>query len=401
MKIVIIGQRWSPYLKDKVMGGSQKVEANQLILLGGSGHEVHFLTSTDSEVVELPNVTFHSVGYSRASLQPFDNKVRNNKIRDLISSINPEVVINHDSDNSGLNNTLNNLKPCVNFVHSHVGMAGGMSAFGYIRTLYKMAIEGHSIVCVSDSSRREWYQHALKNKKQIVGGFVPDNALDDESTIFTDYFHHAVTWEKPQFIESTNKGYITIGRLIPTKRHHIGLQSTEDLRLFSPPPINELEEEIYQKLIGRYNGEGKVNSTGIPTEELEREISGSKALLIFAQESFGLTAVEANIQGVPVILSHKIDDHPVKEACAPGKEVGSIYVIPYEKSPKNVEVFLSEFVPPGLDERVKIAEKTWEYYNPKASTLRLEKLIEKTLNSYNQVQNNKVKEASVFDMFGG
>lgn len=403
MKIVNLGQRWNPYLNGKVRGGAEKVEANQNVLLRDAGHEVHFVTNDDSE--DAPGVQMHRVGPSRLSLEnPPRNfsRVRNDKIREIIAKVDPDVVICHDNDNSSLNRKLIPLAPCVNFVHSHVGMAGGLSSLTYIKSLWEMAQAGHATVCVSDSSRREWLLHARKSRKFLEGNGIPSEAIDSEDEIFTDWFHHAVTWEKPPVQEAT-KGYISIGRMVPTKRHQVGLKATQDLRIFCPPPGNEEQREVYAKLVKRFGSE-RINPTGVPDEVLNAEIAASKALLSFAQESFGLTAVEANILGVPVILSHKIEDHPIKEACAPSAEFGSLYVVPPSRSGAEVADFLASFEGLTLSERQKIQDATWDYYNPKASTDRLLELIHQTIERrkrrLTEIESKREAEGDVMGIFG-
>ena len=397
MKIVIVGQRWNPYLKDRVRGGAEKVEANQLILLSKAGHQVHFITNDDSEDPDY-EVSVYRVGPSRLTGVKHPGRKRNQAIKNIIVDIEPDVVICHDNDNSSLNRTLTHLQPCVNFVHSHVGMAGGLAALTYIKSLYQMAQEGHLTVCVSASSRREWQILAGKSRKFLMENGVPEDAIESEDNIFTDWFHHAITWDKPE-VKPSEKGYITIGRIIPTKRHHVSLSCTDDVRLFCPPPNHPDQKELYEKLVGKYGG-GSINATGIPDEELEEEIAVSKALLCFAQESFGLTAVEANIYGVPVILSHRIEDHPIKEACGPSRELGGLQVIPYEKSTKNVKSFLDGYEAIPLDRRQAISDATWGYYNPKASLVRLEDLIKKCIDNHGAVQGSQPL-GGVMDLFGG
>jgi len=400
MKIVIVGARWNPYLVGKVRGGAEKVEANQIILLKDAGHEVHFLTNDDSEDPPYPEVKTHRVGASRHSGKPIFAKERNQIVRDIIKRVEPDVVICHDSDNSSLNRILTPLRPCVNFVHSHVGMAGGISALSYIGTLYKMAKEGHATVCVAASSRREWLQLSRKSKKFLISSGIPEEDILSEDAIFTHWFHHAITWKKP-ILKPAKKGFITIGRIIPTKRHHISLFAADDLRLFCPPPDHPDQKELYEKLVKKFGSE-RINATGVSDEILEEEIATSKALLCFAQESFGLTAVEANIQGIPVILSHKIEDHPIKEACAPSSHVGGIVVIPHELGKEGIREFLLSYETPSDEERQKILDETWDYYNPKAGLARLESLLEETIKRWERVQASKPAETSedVLGMFG-
>jgi hypothetical protein len=320
-------------------------------------------------------------------------------IREVLLKENPDVTILHDNDNSALNKRLVPLQPCVNFVHSHVGMAGGMAALVYILTLHQMAQQGHAVVCVSNASRREWLGLARKSQKWLLGNGLPAEALETDDAIFNEWFHHAITWEKPE-LKSVTKGYITIGRMIPTKRHRIGLQATENLRIFCPPPGNDEQKTVYAKLVAKFGGE-RINATGVPDAELEAEISCSKALLVFAQESFGLTAVEANIHGVPVILSHRIDDHPIKEACGPSREHGSLHVIPHAEGINGIREFLATFEAPPDEQRQRILDATWGYYNPKASLRRLEALMDKTIEGWTSRQEKlKVEEEdNVFEYF--
>jgi len=398
MRIAVVGQRWNPNYLDKYRGGGEKIESDHVRLLSEAGHEVHFLTNDDSEA-RPGNVVTHFVGASKFSLKGgrMPGK-RSNIVRDRVLAIDPDVVLIHDNDNPTLNTKLAYQKPCVAIVHSSVAIAGGISTFNYLASLWLLASRGHSVLCVSETSRKEWEAYIQKNKEYILREeILPEEALEPNA-VFTGYLHNPVVWEKPVLRETTN-GYCTLGRLIRQKRHHVGLGATDDLTLYCPMPYtgNPESAKILDKLEKKF-GEHRIRK-GVPYARLMGIVAESKALLSFSIESFGLTGMEANSFGVPVILQHPTKEHALEEACAPSKEHGSLVRVTEE----NLQEFLRDFKPYPKDQRQAILDATWDYYGVEAATKRLENslhfAIEKATR-YKEGERDAVVD-DVFSLLGG
>jgi len=359
MKIAIIGQRWNPNYILKFRGGGEKVESDHVKLLSEKGHEVHFLTNDDSEERKTP-VKTHFVGPSKFSLNGgrMSGK-RSSIVVRKIMEINPDIVLIHDNDNSTLNIKLSKVMPCVAFVHSCVEIVGGISVLNYLHSLYELAKNGSFVVCVSEHSRKSWECFLLKNKDYLQKNFGVEEKYFNPGEVFKHVLHNPILWEKPK-PQETNNGYISIGRLIKIKNHHIGLENTEDITLYCPSPWkgSKESEQLYKKLSEKYSDKIVLDS---PHSKLMQNLSQSKALLSFSTESFGMTAFEANSQGIPVILFHKDTPHAIEEACAPGLEIGGLVRVSYSKDAKELREFLRGYKGLTMENRIQLIEKTWNY----------------------------------------
>jgi glycosyltransferase involved in cell wall biosynthesis len=246
-----------------------------------------------------------------------------------------------------------------------------MSTFSYLTSLYTLASRGHSVLCVSETSRQEWEAYIQKNRDYILRSKVlPVEGLEP-GAVFTGYLHNPVVWERPS-LKPTKRGFISLGRVIRQKRHHVGLAASQDLTLYCPTPFmgNKDSSTLLQKLEKKF-GEERIMK-GLPYSILMETLSESRALLSFSIESFGLTGMEANSFGVPVILQHPVKKHALEEACHPSIGHGSLVRVENES---DLASFLRDFKPYSDRQRQAILDCTWEYYGVSAALKRLEESL--------------------------
>ena len=141
---------------------------------------------------------------------------------------------------------------------------------------------------------------------------------------------------------------------------------------------------------------------GRDDKEIFDYLSRSTALLTLAPESFGLTAVEANSYGVPVILFSKDQDHPILEGTAPGRNHGSCFQVPFSKNTDVLVEFLRDFKPLPDRQREAIIEETWNFYKPSAVLSRLVDLLQDTIETYRKNAQDNPQESAldVLDILG-
>lgn len=381
MKIVLVGQRFNAHDPLVTVGGTEQVEKTHLALL--SDHDVTFITSQDSKDCKLPHVKTVkvSMGCKFGSLEPWKPRDRLEEVKKIIQGEKPDLVIVHDDNNNGLNKWLSSQTiPSMVFVHSHLGIAGGISAFGYIESLYHLSKEGQTVVSVSNASRREW--HSLIKKSGHILKNVPKNFIEDEFSIFNSVLHQPVIFEKPILSPTVNRTYTTIGRMIEIKKHHISLisdVSPNKINLFTPPCKNEDEKQYFEKVKLAKGYDENNHFVDISHRAIMESLSRSCALLSCAQESFGLTAIEANMYGVPVILHHPIEDHPIMEATSPSHQFGSCHRVPWSRDHADYVNFLKNFQPLSVEQREGILEKTWDYYGLPRAKQRFNDLIQECI----------------------
>lgn len=377
MKIVILGQRWYPFSKTVIRGGGPKVELDHLLLLR-EDNELHHITNLDSE--ELEGVTTHKVSNSLSSAKP--DKERNSKISKLIESIGPEVILCHDGVNIPLLKALNGINiPIMCWVHNSIFLAGP-TTITEVPIMYDLAKAGHSFICVSETSRKEWDNWLGRTGQR---NWVRKNNYSEKilqpKFIFRTFLHNHIIQDKPEPVEA-ELGFLTIGRLSKQKRLPVALSSDPNLKVYCPPADNANSVKLQKDLEEKFGEERFVLGTKHP--DLMEILRKSKGLLCCSNESFGLVATEANTYGVPVILQNPQTEHAVEEACRPAAELGGFFRV--ESRGKHLERFLKEFTPPSIEEKKKIIDATWNYYNFESSKSRLVDKIQECLSHYRSVR---------------
>jgi glycosyltransferase involved in cell wall biosynthesis len=396
MRIAVVGQKFNPSNPDFIKGGAERVELDHILMLSRAGHEVHFITSSDSKVQE--PIRPHYVGTSKHALRKRTGPGRNAAVFQSIRQINPDVILLHDESSPTLNNALSKYdKPSIIFIHS--SSFGGISCFGYYESLWAAAKNGHTVVCMSETSRVEHADFVRKYTEYFLKrGIIPLEDLK-ECAFLNAVLHPAVLWEKPE-VKPITRGFASIGRIDKWKRHHIALRSADDVSVFAPTPWGGSAdgEEVFTKLRKKF-GESKFH-LDLPHRDIMACLSESKALFVLGEESFSLVAVEANSRGAPVfLLPPKKGLHPAEEACSSGAEHESLIRF---SSEKDLYDFVSAFTPYPEEQRLRIMEATWVRYNHASALRNLETLIqEATLRkrSFRQVEESPEGE-DLLSIFG-
>lgn len=392
-KLLIIGQRYNPQSNSKIHGGLENVERNHVRLLS-ENFDVYFTTPNNSE--ELPwGTTIKSPYNSKFSNTHFSTRKHNDFLKNVIATISPDIIINHDDYNSGINNYLSKINiPSISFVHTNVNIVGGMPLISMINSYYDLGHSGGIVCSVSDKSNKDYLKFAKKSSKHIKN-------YDEHSTrIFKQFIHPVVAWNVPSFSTTTSDYYVSMGRLIRERKFHemisIFLKNKSKLVLMFPAPKNEEQRDYLQELetlkAGHDNIEFVIDADHGNVMEILRT---SKGNIIMVDESFGISAYEANLYGIPVILiSKKADEHVLNETCSPGQEYGSLIKIPFTSLKKDTIINLDDYVGELTFERKnQISFKTYEYYSSESMKKDLMFLILSAMESrMNNVLNRPLSE---------
>lgn len=377
MRILVVGYSKTPYKNDRVGGGAQQVEKNQLRLLGRD-HEIYYLTGSDSDDVDLPRVTtihFNVPSKSSPDYTRSMSRSRNDELYSLIEAIKPEFILTNDETNQGVIKLLTQTSiPSLLFIHSSIYVSGGPGMIGYLETLHNFHQAGHTICHVSDVSRLEWATQITKSRKYL--------SFDTRGIeMFPEYMWPAVMWDKPR-PQKEEHGFVVIGRLDKFKNYKTGFAAApSDLVLFCPSPKNDKERDLLHDLMLRDDQVMFDKSH----EEIMDYLAKSKGLLVLGPESFGLTAFEANCRGVPVILVTNRMRHPVAEFCYNFTMTDKKGLVDY--------LTYMRLHPQNFRSKEKTIDVTWDSFNYDVAYSDLSNLLDKTITKFNQ--NPKVSNSSL------
>lgn len=370
MKIAIVGQRYNPYIQNKILGGAEMVEKTHLKLLSVE-NDVFFITSANSEDVEFPGVetkrvSQDSVFFSDAEK---DAKRRYQDVRQILETIKPDMIIVHDNLNGKLLAAIDNISPSLVFMHDVAGVSGLLS-ISYANTYIKAA-EKHLVVGVSNQSNKDW------------NTFIQKTALIPVKHEFDTFLLQPVMWKRHELSNVTHKRGVTVGRLVKQKKHKttcdVFAASGLPLDFFHMGAKNTDEEELLSKLhYANFH-------VSIPYTQLMNHLNESMCLAICGEESFGLTAFEANSHGVPVVLLSK-KDHPVQEATVP---LGLVKC----SSKEEMIDYLRYMEPISMNQRMEIRELMYDKFSETMALARLDVLFKKA--------KEKFKKESTLDEFFG
>lgn len=291
-------------------GGSGIVATELGMSLANKGYEVHFITSSVPERLDItnPNIFFHKVDvqtYPLFQYQPYDI---------ALSSMIYRVVNLYKLD----------------LLHAHYAIPYAYAAFTakqmlkeegkdvpLITTLhgtditlvgqhpsYKHAVEfsinqSDTITSVSESLKKDTLQFFnIKKEIQVITNFIDNSEFTNNSVC-----------ERKQFAEDDEKILIHVSNLRPVKRiqevleifKNVNKKISSKLIIIGEGPdmekVNQFLEE-HPELIKKIRLLGKVNN-------LYRVLQLSDVFLLPSeQESFGLAALEAMAAETPVISSN-------------------------------------------------------------------------------------------------
>jgi N-acetyl-alpha-D-glucosaminyl L-malate synthase BshA len=291
-------------------GGSGVVATELGIALSKRGHEIHFITYKQPVRLELlsSNVHFHEVNvpeYPLFHYQPYElalssklvNVIRNHRI-DLL---HVHYAIPHAYAGYMAKKMLQSegiTIPMVTTLHgTDITLVGN-------HPFYKPAVtfsinNSDVITCVSESLKQDTLRHFEVTKDiDVVHNFIDTNVSEK---VFTDC-------QRDLMAEPDEKILTHISNLRPVKRlndvvsvfYKIQQSIKAKLIIVGEGP----EREAAEQLIKEYDIANKVIFVG-QSNEIDKILCFSDLFLLPSEaESFGLAALEAMVDGVPVISSN-------------------------------------------------------------------------------------------------
>ena len=291
-------------------GGSGVVATELGIALSKRGHEIHFITYKQPVRLELlsSNVHFHEVNvpeYPLFHYQPYElalssklvNVIRNHRI-DLL---HVHYAIPHAYAGYMAKKMLQSegiTIPMVTTLHgTDITLVGN-------HPFYKPAVtfsinNSDVITCVSESLKQDTLRHFEVTKDiDVVHNFIDTNVSEK---VFTDC-------QRDLMAEADEKIITHISNLRPVKRlndvvsvfYKIQQSIKAKLIIVGEGP----EREAAEQLIKEYDIAYKVIFVG-QSNEIDKILCFSDLFLLPSEaESFGLAALEAMVDGVPVISSN-------------------------------------------------------------------------------------------------
>jgi len=291
-------------------GGSGVVATELGIALSKRGHEIHFITYKQPVRLELlsSNVHFHEVNvpeYPLFHYQPYElalssklvNVIRNHRI-DLL---HVHYAIPHAYAGYMAKKMLQSegiTIPMVTTLHgTDITLVGN-------HPFYKPAVtfsinNSDVITCVSESLKQDTLRHFEVTKDiDVVHNFIDTNVSEK---VFTDC-------QRDLMAEADEKIITHISNLRPVKRlndvvsvfYKIQQSIKAKLIIVGEGP----EREAAEQLIKEYDIANKVIFVG-QSNEIDKILCFSDLFLLPSEaESFGLAALEAMVDGVPVISSN-------------------------------------------------------------------------------------------------
>lgn len=354
MKIALIGQRYNPFLNSKILGGSERVERLYIDNIPKLGYDLSFITSNDSEESSVPTFKISIDSIFKSGLKGAKNlKDRSLEIQKILRRINPDLIIVNDDLYSSLYHVIKEY-PSILLIHQPAGSFGLLS-IGYAKTYSNVLKNGRQLcVGVSELSNKAW-----KN-------FYQDMDVED-------YIHNIIL-EEQEVIES-NGDVIKVGRMTgqknwPKADKWFG-KIDKKLICVCPEIKDESEKNIFESL------KHSDFCVGLNREEVLEKIKKSSLVCVFGDESFGLSAVEANSFGVSVLLCNNNEFNGVKESCV---ENGLIKINNFEEFSN----FFKNYKEKTLQERKNIAKETQEKYSLSNFQEKFNFLVEKSLNMFNE-----------------
>ncbi|EAP86567.1 MULTISPECIES: N-acetyl-alpha-D-glucosaminyl L-malate synthase BshA [Croceibacter] len=291
-------------------GGSGVVATELGIALSKRGHEIHFITYKQPVRLELlsSNVHFHEVNvpeYPLFHYQPYElalssklvNVIRNHRI-DLL---HVHYAIPHAYAGYMAKKMLQSegiTIPMVTTLHgTDITLVGN-------HPFYKPAVtfsinNSDVITCVSESLKQDTLRHFEVTKDiDVVHNFIDTNVSEK---VFTDC-------QRDLMAEADEKIITHISNLRPVKRlndvvsvfYKIQQSIKAKLIIVGEGP----EREAAEQLIKEYDIANNVIFVG-QSNEIDKILCFSDLFLLPSEaESFGLAALEAMVDGVPVISSN-------------------------------------------------------------------------------------------------
>lgn len=394
LKAIVLGQRWNPHLTNKILGGAELIEDVQLRLLSENGHEVHFITNSNSDDNKYPGVVTHKTTPSKFSDEGIQlgkqlNSVRNAMITKIVAQVKPDIVLVHDDINPSIQNLFANKiddVPVAFFVHAPPSRAGGIGIISYIDSMQHVVGSNGTIAAVSKTGWKEWNEQIVKSAKYL-------ETSPTETSHVNDFLHTPSYWDKPKVSKNIGYGFMAT-RLVPEKKALVAAKYHKlagmDFQLCVVKP-NDETTEAYGKKVQELVGDNM--HVDMPRYFVLDRFAHCDHIPVFGPESFPLMPIEGNLYGAQVWVINKNSGHPAIEAC----KVANSSVKSFEwidgsmKEPEIIEA-MKAIKPLSHEERAQLSEDTFEFFKPENAYQRLIEFIDRVI-----ARKNSAKRGNILD----
>ena len=345
MKIAIICQVEKRQAIGKIAGGIQAVEQLQARLLHEMGHEVHFITTDDSDDV-FPTMAWMDRGIKTVKLggpseeageadgtaitkqaRGKQNRFRSGEIESYLHMIDPDLTINHSFSSSQLKLCVRFSKshPVISFLHCTPESASDMSLFTKLEGYMELNANGSALMLVSEYQRDRWREFL---KRRLASGsphFASLKTPENIDQVFK-YICKAAIIPVREDVYAPNNYFIVVGR--PEKDKNIGklleglvkIDSQHKIKIYIAFP-GKLEDSEYYNTRMKDNLEKLGDRVELccnqPRSELLGAIARAKAAIVPCLiEACPVVPIEAMSFGVKTIAFCMSDaDGKLHHAC--------------------------------------------------------------------------------------
>jgi len=329
MRVVIIGQQLNRNHADRLKGGIQTCERLHVKLLNELGHEIHFIAAADTEpftphaklhLLELPSE--ETLGELSRADKAKVSRQKTVEIRDTISEIRPDFIINHSYSSSHVRLLADHVEqgiPGIFFNHQNPVVASDISLIAKLEQYIRMTKLGGALVCVSPFSRDLWRRAIRKRLKSASFAFVEEEMIDQVYNMVCPpaYIDQVKVWRS-----DPSNIFVIISR--PTREKNVAgfLEVYERSRLKNPVVIflavgGDLESNEYwlaelKPIIERLKEQGvpiKVRSNAPRADVLSALETAAFNVIPWVDESASIVALEGAQYGtIPLMMSKTRED---------------------------------------------------------------------------------------------
>lgn len=420
MRVLVLCQMEKRHIAGKLGGGIQTVERLHAELLADLGHEVLFLTTSDSDDAVFPDrPEIKIVKLSAGSEESYEvagevtkqekgrlNKLKTAEIRATIKQLEPEAIINHSFSSSHVKlcAELSKTIPVLCVIHNTPETAGDMSMFAKLQGYRDMTLNGSTLVCVSKHQRDMWRKLIHRRYQSGSEHFAFIKSDEEIDRIFDKVCYSTAINSLAPKAEAPDDYFMVIGR--PEKDKNIGKLLEGMTFMANPPKVKvyiafggNLEDyEYYNEQIKPHRDTldnrhpGLVNfCCNSPRKELLQDLSKARGLFVTCPvESSPVAPLEAGTYGVPSLVFCKtLRDGTVHHACF--DTLGKDYFIPVLLSRKQEfgDALTAAVADPrlnDLEERGKIQREVMTRHARSVRISELNKTLWDTMERYAEVE---------------
>lgn len=303
MKILVIDYNKLPQKENSFGSGVSKVAREMSQVLSRLEHDVTLFSTSDSDLILGEGyehvLSQYPSGYAASEMGITNRENSKGMLQDILQiKDNFDLVINHSE-------RMNNLhKAALDWeipymVINHGNPIGGIPDLGIAVMFQKLIKAGHAVVAVSDFTRVRWNNLP----------YYFDGMLEIGTEVNNDFCILQYIDKLPEYSKSEGYGCV-IGRADIYKRPHVGLAAMEYANvpgkafLAYQAGMNK-GEEYFSKHIAKGYKDVEVHLNRPYAQTMEALSKADFFISTWIEESSGITAMEAAMRGVPVILQRK------------------------------------------------------------------------------------------------